>query len=739
MSKFYPLIILLIAIIFNRNTKAQTYYIDSIEGKDEWSGEFPDSNNSLTDGPWKTFHNINTGDFYPGDIIRFRCNRTWRESVTISASGRENAPITFCSYGSGDKPLFLGSKALNNPEDWSNIGLNIWATGRNTFPKANYRGIGFLLVGEEAQKNVGELKQTIDLLDTERDFFWDETNQRIILYCPAGNPAEIYHSIEAACMGASIYIKNQSYLIIKDLAFKYQNTAAIWPDSFRHIILDNLDISFLGGGRCLWTDGYVRDGDAIPPHGNSNNVYIQNCTISQVFDVGIAPQLASNEKQEMYNIFIENNVIDRCGLGMGIAAHKCDASEIYAVYFRNNVITNSGYGWSGISNSVHGRGISILEAHCTDNKPNVHDIKIEYNKIDTYAWWGINVWEGNFVIRNNVITNGLGDYSKGMAEPAGIALTGGDYSEKPSPGEATGIVKNNFIRNNKGHGILILNNTPLEPEILEITQNILYNNGNENYSNFKTTTSFNTKFRKNIIYSTISLCFEIVNFNRVPVISNENTFYTSPGSAWSWKKRIFDLSDFSSYQSMSGQDTLSYAGNLNEGVSFDSDFDGLNDFSEFELGTSPTIADTDNDGMPDGWEVQYELNPTENDSDSDNDKDGLTSLNEFEQATNPIDPDTDNDGISDGWEVQYGLNPSENDSDLDPDGDTYTNAQEYTEQTDPLDSESHPKSTQDIDKISPQMPHPTDKTEKFHIDKKSSTDSEAGCFVKSVISVIKIN
>ncbi len=53
------------------------------------------------------------------------------------------------------------------------------------------------------------------------------------------------------------------------------------------------------------------------------------------------------------------------------------------------------------------------------------------------------------------------------------------------------------------------------------------------------------------------------------------------------------------------------------------------------------LPDTDRDGMPDEWEIQYNLNISyANDSSLDPDADGRSNLQEFKDGTNPLIPDT---------------------------------------------------------------------------------------------------
>jgi len=132
--------------------------------------------------------------------------------------------------------------------------------------------------------------------------------------------------------------------------------------------------------------------------------------------------------------------------------------------------------------------------------------------------------------------------------------------------------------------------------------------------------------------------------------------------------------------------------------------------------TDPTVADTDGDGFPDGYEYYFwymsqvgwinekgewkqlngekfqlediaqgvpitpdevaaAFNPTVkatgNLSARDTDNDGLTDLEELALGTNPIHWDTDHDGMSDLWEIMRGMNPlkAPSDTEWNVDGD----------------------------------------------------------------------
>ncbi|NND65358.1 MAG: hypothetical protein HKM24_05270 [Gammaproteobacteria bacterium] len=132
-------------------------------------------------------------------------------------------------------------------------------------------------------------------------------------------------------------------------------------------------------------------------------------------------------------------------------------------------------------------------------------------------------------------------------------------------------------------------------------------------------------------------------------------------------------------------------GNLDQSPSDDADNDGFTNLQEFAAGSDPTDAnsspdDLDGDGLDDAWEIANfgSLNET---ATGDPDNDGYTNLEELNAGTNPLNiaetpVDTDADGMLDADELMYFGNLSQSAAgDFDTDG--ITNAMEIANGTNP--------------------------------------------------------
>jgi len=103
-------------------------------------------------------------------------------------------------------------------------------------------------------------------------------------------------------------------------------------------------------------------------------------------------------------------------------------------------------------------------------------------------------------------------------------------------------------------------------------------------------------------------------------------------------------------------------------------------------------TDTDGDGMPDGWERIFALNPNDpSDAASDFDRDGLDALSEFLNRTHPRRRDSDGDGMPDSYEVAHlpDLCPWTPDDTADADGDGLDNFHEMALGTDVSEPDSN--------------------------------------------------
>jgi len=116
-----------------QEASAATYYVDSSVTDTNPASTIPDftTYNSTTfattggsDSVFKTIADINAfSALQPGDNVYFRKGQTWREQLTVPASGMEGSVITFGAYGSGDKPIISGA---DNITGWEENGTNVW-------------------------------------------------------------------------------------------------------------------------------------------------------------------------------------------------------------------------------------------------------------------------------------------------------------------------------------------------------------------------------------------------------------------------------------------------------------------------------------------------------------------------------------------------------------------------------------------------------------------------------------
>ena len=314
----------------------QSYYVSN-------SGS--DQNNGLSPATaWKTIKHINHQSFRPGSKILFKRGDTWRESLRPH-SGSPEGYITYGAYGTGPKPLLLGSLDRSSPAVWKKLQGNIWYT----VVVAPDVGLGTPDVGNiifnHGDQPCGWKKWNISDLSAQGDYYYDVSDNRVYLYS-LQNPGEIFNSIECALKRLIINEHNRHYIIYNDLELKYGAVHGIGGGNTHHIIVRNCDVSFIGGAfqrNDTHTNKPIRYGNGIEFWDNAHDNLIENCKIWEIYDNAFTNQGTSISEQ--YNITFRNNVAWNCEITYAGWLRPAE-SVLRNIVLEYNTLVNAGAGWS---------------------------------------------------------------------------------------------------------------------------------------------------------------------------------------------------------------------------------------------------------------------------------------------------------------------------------------------------------------------------------------------------------
>ena len=313
-----------------------TKWYFSNDGDDTKHGHTPDSAKA-------TITELNSLTLQPGDFVLFRSDDRWNvwddAALVPPNSGSDGNPITFTSYGSGDKPLFTWSKNESEADDWTDNGGNLWSNDDAEFTAQvanmvfNDNSAGYKRATEAAVN------------DTIGEFWYDYVGDSIVIYCTS-NPATYYGGIECVLETDAVTPRygivhnaaGQSYLIFDGLEISLSGGSCMWfgVNSFNDIIIQNCDFKWGGGQEAYGQQGF-RLGNHIEMYGCSfENFLVKENYFFQGYDGGIEPQLPGTD-DSLENHFIYNNLFVDCKYALSFDWRETGNSFVDSLYFNNNV------------------------------------------------------------------------------------------------------------------------------------------------------------------------------------------------------------------------------------------------------------------------------------------------------------------------------------------------------------------------------------------------------------------
>lgn len=287
-------------IIYNQSSASYTgtaYYVSN-SGNDNNDGLTPET-------AWATLDKVNSFTFKNGDAVRFERGGMWRGSI------RGQNGVTYTAYGTGHKPKIycsIDGKAL----EWKQSEYeNVWVTEKRL--GTDDVGLVVFNVGTdneiyaEHQREFKDLKVDYDFMHHGKSSAESNKNGRLYIYCKAGNPAEVFESIEISINTSIMEFASTppSDITIWGLEMDF-GTDFFFDSNLTNIYVKYCSFRWIGG---QWTGGegirYCGGGGAWQ---NCDNLVFEHSYFYQQFDSGVTPQY-NGSKISVFNKFITTDCL----------------------------------------------------------------------------------------------------------------------------------------------------------------------------------------------------------------------------------------------------------------------------------------------------------------------------------------------------------------------------------------------------------------------------------------------
>lgn len=357
----------------------------TVTGTKYYLSENGDDNNNGTSPAtaWRTLKKLNSENvnLQSGDGVFFERGSTFRQELDEPNGICAVSGVSYGAYGTGAKPLLLGSAQNYADAEWTEHYGNIW---KIDFTRPDAGVIVF-----DNGSNIGVKKMSLSDLQSGFDFYHDTEENVLYLCCDLGCPSDVFNNIEIGVNSHFLLMNGRvSNVKIDNLDVRYVGAHAIrGANDNRDISITNCAISWIGGSMQNET---VRYGNAIEFWSNCGGILVDNCLVEQVYDAGLTFQGGNGSQYS--DIFFTNNLIRYCNYSVEFFIQKPETGEteglISNVDFIGNIMQFAGYGF------CEQRPSKVDSAHIcgweTEIGGNLMDFCIKDNVFDLAAYNIIN-------------------------------------------------------------------------------------------------------------------------------------------------------------------------------------------------------------------------------------------------------------------------------------------------------------------------------------------------------------
>jgi hypothetical protein len=315
---------------------------------------------------WATLDKVNSATLKVGDGVYFERGGLWRGQLWAQEG------VLYSAYGEGEKPKIYASPENGaDPQKWTLLeGTdNIWVY------YTDMRDCGALVFNEgqpfdvktELTEDLMFFSEADSKLYNGKPFIfevmdWCDRGEypdvvgTLYLRCDAGNPGEVFDSIEFMVRDNIVIPAKDS--VFHNLCLKYTGFHGIYASSGYDVSF--CEIGWIGGSPQYYDEEGTPmiGGNAVECGGNFDHYSVTDCYIYQCFDTGVSHQYGGGDML-MQNITYARNVITHTDMAIEVFFEEPTKAE--NVLIADNHLLYSGYGWyQGILGKDNYRGLAYM-------------------------------------------------------------------------------------------------------------------------------------------------------------------------------------------------------------------------------------------------------------------------------------------------------------------------------------------------------------------------------------------
>lgn len=515
------LLALLALMLLGVRSHATNYYVDAVNGDDNLPGTSP----ALA---WRTLEHVSSMTMQPGDSVLFHRGMEWRGGLYVDGYGAPGQPIVYGAFGFGADPVFKGSVDLGSPGDWTDVGNGRWESAISFDQEVD---VLFHHTNDTLPLRANKVAQLAALSDPW-DFFYDPLSQRVVLFSPLDDPADLANGIEVAVHDHGVEVEDaRTHITLTGLDLRFYADDGIYTHTpGAGLVIDDNRISHIGGPGSTAFHGNGVFVHFLYP--NDTITITKNKTYN-IWHIGIFVPVGPTPSDLFGSRICDNELIMTGGSGIGVRyANGVEVSD-NRIHKASVFITDrAGIGLENCDRMVVERNI-ISEA--------VDDGSSQYSGWLTAGIYTFGVNRSRFYY--NIVSSGK----------VGIHLDDDDGSFGYS---STGNeICYNLCYDHGGIGIMV----EQENDSTIVHNNTVVNSLHAGIS-FRGVFAGNSdhcSVRNNIVCNTVNSIYvlEIADTGMGLVLSNNCYFHVDPWATLvHWLGNDYPTGGFGSYQFNSGQD-----------------------------------------------------------------------------------------------------------------------------------------------------------------------------------------